>query len=46
MDSSITLNLTYFCAELNGKKVLEVNKVSPTFRVNGKDMLAPIKKLT
>lgn len=46
MDSSITLNLTYFCAELDGKKVIEVNKISPTYRVNGKDLLAPIKKLT
>ena len=46
MDSSITLNLTYIKVELDGKEKLELNKVSPAFRVNGKDMLAPIKQLT
>ena len=46
MDSAVTLNLTYIMVELGGKQKLELNKVSPTFKVNGKDMLAAIKALT
>lgn len=45
MDSAVTLNLTYIMVELGGQQKLELNKVSPTFKVNGKDMLAAIKAL-
>ena len=46
MDSAVSLNLTYILVELDGQQKLELNKVSPTFRVNGNDMLAAIKALT
>ena len=46
MDSSITLELTYILIEMDGKKRLELNKISPTYSVNGVDLLAKVKQLT
>lgn len=46
MDSKITLELSYILIEVDGNKELELNKLSPTFKINGTDMLAKIKQLT
>ena len=46
MDSAITLSLTYIRIELDGKEVLELDKLNFVYRQNGADMLARIKELT
>ena len=46
MDSSITLELTYIYIELDGKAKFELDKINPTFKINGVDKLAKVKKLT
>lgn len=46
MDSSITLELTYVLIEMDGKKRVELNKISPNYTVNGVDVLAKVKQLT
>lgn len=46
MDSSVTVEITYLLIELDGQKRVELNKLSPTFIVNGVDLLAKTKQLT
>ncbi len=46
MDSAITLSLTYIRIELDGKEVLELDKLNFVYRQNGVDMLEKIKELT
>lgn len=46
MESSVSLELTYILIELDKKPAIELNKLSPLFKVNGVDLLAPIRKLT
>ena len=46
MDSSVSLELTYILIELNGKSAIELNKLGGVYRVNGVDLLAPVRKLT
>ena len=45
MGSSVTLELLYFMVELEGEKMVEVDKLNSVFVVNGKDMLAPIRNM-
>ena len=45
MGSSVTLELLYFMVELEGEKMVEVDKLNSIFAVNGKDMLAPIRNM-
>lgn len=46
MDSSITIELTYILIEINGKKKVELDKLNGVFKVNNKDLLAKVRKLT
>lgn len=46
MDSAVTLELTYILIETDGKKKVELDKVNGVFKVNDKDLLAKVKKLT
>ena len=46
MDSSITLELTYILIEVDGKQLIEVDKLNSVYKVNGVDMLAEINALT
>lgn len=44
MNASITLELTYLLAEIEGVTVLELDKLNSIYKVNGKDLLADIMK--
>ena len=46
MDSTITLELTYVLVEMDGKSMIEIDKINPTYKVNGNDVLSKIKQLT
>ena len=46
MESAITLELTYIKIELDGVERIELDKINPKFRVNGRDLLAKIRKYT
>lgn len=46
MEASVTLELTYIMIEVDGEQILEIGKMTGTYRVNGQDMLAEIARLT
>lgn len=45
MDTKITLTLLYILIELDGKSVLELDKLNEVYKVNGVDVLAKIKEM-
>lgn len=45
MDSSVTLNLLYILMELDGERVLELDKLNEVYKINGIDMLETIKEM-
>lgn len=45
MDSSVTLTVLYIFIEIDGKPAVELDKLNPTYKINGKDMLAGIKEM-
>ncbi len=44
MNASVSLDLTYILIEMAGEKKLELDKLNEIYVVNGKDLLADIKK--
>lgn len=44
MNASITLELTYILFEIGGVTMLELDKLNSIYKVNGKDLLADIRK--
>lgn len=44
MDASITFELTYILVEIGGVTMLELDKLNSIYKVNGKDLLADIRK--
>ena len=46
MEGSITLEVTYALVEMDGKKRFEIDKINGVCKVNGKDLLAKIHRLT
>ena len=46
MDSSISVELTYIYIEMDGKARIELDKINPTWKINGVDQLAKVKQLT
>lgn len=44
MDSKITQELTYILIEMDGKKRVELDKLNGVYKINGKDMLAKVRK--
>ena len=44
MDSSITHEILYIMIEIDGKTVLEYDKLNSVFTVNGKDLLEEVKR--
>lgn len=44
MNASITLELTYILIEMGGVVMLELDKLNSIYKVNGKDLLAEIRK--
>lgn len=46
MDCSITLDLTFYMIEMDGKERVRLDKLNGEYKINGNDMLASIHKLT
>ena len=46
MEAEVTLELTYIMIEVDGKQLVEVDKLNSVYKVNGVDMLAEINALT
>ena len=46
MDSAITQELTYILIEMDGKRMVELDKINPKYYVKDTDMLAKIRQLT
>lgn len=44
MNASITLERTYMLVEIDGKTMLELDKLNSVYKVNGKDLLKDIMK--
>lgn len=44
MNAAITLELTYILVEIGGTVMLELDKLNSIYKVNGKDLLADIRK--
>lgn len=44
MNASITLEVTYILVEIDGKTMLELDKLNSVYKVNGKDLLKDIMK--
>lgn len=45
MDTSVTLTVLYILIELDGKPVLELDKLNEVFKINGVDVLAKVKEM-
>ena len=45
LDSGVTLNILYILIEVNGESVVELDKMNPTYKVNGVDLLAEYKEM-
>lgn len=46
MEATVVLELTYLMIEVDGKQLVEIDKLNGIYKINGKDMLASIKRLT
>lgn len=46
MEATIKLELTYIMIEVDGKQLVEVDKLNGVYKVLGKDMLEAVKRLT
>lgn len=46
MDSSVTIELSYYKVEVDGKERVELDKINYVYKINGKDKLAKIRKQT
>lgn len=44
MNASITLELTYLLAEIDGATMLELDKLNSVYKIAGKDLLKDIMK--
>ena len=44
MDASVTLEITYFMVEIDGKQMVELDKLNSVFKVKGKNILEKIAK--
>ena len=45
MGSGVTLNLTYILIEVNGESLIELDKLNPTFKVRGVDILQKVREM-
>ena len=46
MESSVTLNVSYILIEVDGTTLVELDKINPTFKVNGVDLLQKVREMT
>ena len=44
MNASVTLSLTYLLIEVGGEKKLELDKLNDVYVVNGRDLLADVRR--
>ena len=45
MESSVTLNLSYILVEVGGESLIELDKLNPTFKVRGVDILQKVREM-
>ena len=45
MGSGVTLNLTYILIEVDGESLIELDKLNPTFKVRGVDVLQKVREM-
>ena len=45
MGSGVTLNLTYILIEVDGESLIELDKLNPTFKVRGVDILQKVREM-
>lgn len=45
METSITLSILYIMIELEGKPILELDKINEVFKINGNDILETVKEM-
>lgn len=45
MDTGVTLSILYILIELEGKTILELDKLNEVFKINGKDVLKKVKEM-
>ena len=45
MESSVTLNVSYILIEVDGTTLVELDKINPTFKVNGVDLLQKVREM-
>jgi len=46
MDTSVTLNVSYILIEVDGNSLVELDKLNPTFKINGVDLLQRVREMT
>ena len=46
MDTSVTLNVSYILIEVDGNSLVELDKLNPTFKINGVDLLQKVREMT
>lgn len=46
MSSSVTLNISYIKISLNGKELVELDKLNGIFKINGVDILQKVRDMT
>ncbi|MEG1593433.1 MAG: phage major tail tube protein [Oscillibacter sp.] len=45
MDTKVTLTVLYILIELEGKPILELDKLNEVYKINGRDMLAKVREM-
>ena len=45
MEATVTLEVTYFMLEVDGKQIVEIDKLNSIYNIDGQDMLAEVKAL-
>ena len=46
MDTSVTLNVSYILIEVDGDSLVELDKLNPTFKINGVDLMQRVREMT
>ena len=46
MDTSVTLNVSYILIEVDGNSLVELDKLNPTFKINGVDLMQRVREMT
>ena len=46
MDTSVTLNVSYILIEVDGNSLVELDKLNPTFKIKGVDLMQRVREMT